>query len=178
MRLLLAAYFLALTSLAGAQVYAPDDANSKVVFKIKNFGSAVKGTFTGLRGRISFDSAKVSEASMDVTVNAATINTGIDMRDNHLRKPDYFGVSQFPTIRFVSDKIKKSDKPNQAVVTGRLTIKKTTKEVSFPFTYTQRGGVVQFSGEFKIDRREFEVGGNSISLSDDVTVFLNVTAHQ
>lgn len=178
MRHVLAGCFFVLTSFAAAQVYAPDDANSKVVFKIKNFGSAVKGTFTGLRGKIIFDSASVLNTSFDVTINAATVDTGIGLRDNHLRKPDYFGVTQYPTIRFVSDKVKKSGKANQAVVTGRLTIKNTTREVSFPFSYSQIGGVVQFSGEFKIDRRDFEVGGNSISLSDEVTVSLSVSARQ
>jgi polyisoprenoid-binding protein YceI len=176
MRLIFTLYFIILYSFSNAQVYAPVDATSKVSFKIKNFGSAVDGTFGGLKGAINFDAANLTDAIFDVTISTATINTGIGMRDNHLRKSDYFGVADFPAIRFVSSKVEKSVKSKEAIVTGKLTIKKTTKEISFPFRYEEANGVLQFTGEFKINRRDFGVGGNSLSLSDDLTVTLDVRA--
>jgi polyisoprenoid-binding protein YceI len=165
-----------LVSYSFAQVYKPVDAESKVSFAIKNFGSTVEGTFKGLKGSITFDAANLATAQFDVNVNAATIDSGIGMRDNHLRKPDYFGVTDFPTIRFISTKVEKSGKINEAIVTGKLTIKKTTKEITFPFRYSQTNDVLQFIGEFKINRVDFSVGGNSFSLIDELIVFLDVKA--
>lgn len=174
MRYIIAIFFIVLYSIVQAQVYVPVDAKSKVSFKIKNFGSTVDGSFKGLKGTINFDASTLSNAIFDVTINAATIDTGIGMRDNHLRKPDYFGVTNFPTIRFISSTVVKSGKPNEAVVSGNLTIKNTTKEISFPFRYGETNGVLHFTGEFKINRRDFNVGGSSISLSDEVIVLLDV----
>lgn len=171
-------FFLVLYSFTHAQVYLPDNVTSKVSFKIKNFGSTVDGTFKGLKGIIDFDDSNLGTARFDVTIDASSIDTGIGMRDNHLRKPDYFGVAAFPTIRFVSSKVEKSGKMNEAIVTGKLTIKKITKEISIPFRYGDATGVLQFKGEFTINRRDFGVGGSSFSLADEVTVLLNVRASQ
>jgi len=174
MRFLITLFFILLFSIVQAQVYVPLDATSKVTFKIKNFGSTVDGSFKGLKGTINFDASNLADALFDVTINAATIDTGIGMRDNHLRKPDYFGVTNFPNIRFISSSVEKSGKPNEAVVSGKLTIKNTTKEISFPFRYGETNGVLHFTGEFKINRRDFNVGGSSISLSDELIVLLDV----
>lgn len=174
MRYIFALFFIVLYSIVPAQVYVPVDAKSKVSFKIKNFGSTVDGSFTGLKGTINFDASNLSKAIFDVTINAATIDTGIGMRDNHLRKPDYFGVTNFPTIRFVSSNVDKSGKPNEAVVSGNLTIKNTTKEISFLFRYGETNGALHLKGEFKINRRDFNVGRSSISLSDELIVLLDV----
>jgi polyisoprenoid-binding protein YceI len=176
MRFIFTLFIIGLYSFTNAQVYAPDDAASKVSFKINNFGSTVEGTFNELKGTINFNGSNLPGTMFDVTINASTIDTGIGMRDNHLRKSDYFDVSIFPTIRFVSTLVEKTAKSNEAIVTGKLTIKKTTKEISFPFRYNEANGVLQFTGEFKINRRDFSVGGNSLSLSDNLIVFLDVRA--
>jgi polyisoprenoid-binding protein YceI len=176
MRFIFITLFIVLYSSLCAQVYVPVDATSKVSFKIKNFGSTVDGSFKGLKGTIHFDVSNVSNAIFDVTINAATINTGIGMRDSHLRKPDYLNVADFPTIRFVSGKVEESGKANERIVTGKLTIKKTTKEISFPFQYSEANGVLKFTGAFTINRIDFGVGGNSFSLADELTVMLDVRA--
>ena len=176
MRLILSLFLLCLFSEAFTQKYTPIDSESTVSFKIKNFGSKVDGSFKGLKGTINFDAFDLNNAKFDVTINTATIDTGIGMRDNHLSKPDYFGVADFPTIGFVSSKVEKSGKTNEAIVTGKLTIKKTSKEISVPFRYSEANGVLKFTGEFKINRRDFDVGGSSFSLADELTVLLNVRA--
>ena len=174
MRYILALVFIGLYSVAHAQVYIPANETSKISFEIKNFGSTVNGSFKGLNGTINFDASTLSNAKFDVTINAATIDTGIGMRDNHLRKPDYFGVTDFPTIRFVSTKVVASGKTSEAIITGKLTIKKITKEISFPFRYSEANGMLQFTGEFQINRRDFNVGGSSISLADELKVMIDV----
>ena len=176
MRILLAVFVASLYSFANAQVYIPIDSASKISFKIKNFGSTVTGEFKGLKGLITFDANNLTNSKFETHLDAATIDTGISMRDNHLRKSDYFGIADFPTIRFISTKVGESGKINSALLTGLLTIKKHTKEISFPFNYSFSNGIVHFIGEFQINRRDFEVGGNSISLSDELTVLLDVRA--
>ena len=174
MRYFLNLIFIGFYSFTTAQGYLPVDEASKVSFKIKNFGSSVDGNFKGLKGTIDFNPSDVINARFDVTLSAATIDTGIGMRDNHLRKPDYFGVADFPLIRFVSTKVVVSGKPNEAIITGKLTIKKITKEISFPFRYSEANGMLQFTGEFQINRRDFNVGGSSISLADELKVMIDV----
>ena len=109
----------------------PVDEKSKVSFTIKNFGLNTSGTLQGLNGTIKFDDANPSASSFDVSVNVNTINTGIDNRDNHLKKEEYFNVEKYPTITFVSNGIKKDN--DGYSVTGNLTIKGVTKSISFPF---------------------------------------------
>jgi polyisoprenoid-binding protein YceI len=153
----------------------PSDSESKVRFRIKNFGFNVTGTFTGLQGNINFDPNDPGSCRFDVTIDAKTINTGIDMRDDHLRKSDYFDVEKYPQIKFVSVKISPSTKSGTLFIFGRLTIKNVTKDISFPFTATPAANGYLFSGEFKINRRDFKVGGGS-TVSDNLTVMLSVVA--
>lgn len=176
MKRLIAFVFIALHSVVHAQIYVPVDSLSMVTFKIKNFGSTVQGSLNGLKGSIDFVTSTLSESKFDVTIEASTINTGIGMRDNHLRKSNYFDVANFPVIRFVSTEVVPADQTNKATITGRLTIKKITKEVSFAFRYTDEDGVLRCTGEFQINRRDFDIGGKSISLEDDLNVMLDVKA--
>lgn len=166
---------LLLTASTMPQKLIPSDNGSSVKFRIKNFGFNVTGSFKGLQGSIRFDPNDLASSQFDVSINAKTINTGIDMRDNHLRKSDYFDVENYPQIRFVSVKISPSTKPGTLFIFGRLTIKSVTKEISFPFRATPNDGGYLFSGEFTINRREFKVGGGS-TISDNLTVMLSVIA--
>ncbi len=159
-----------------SQFYIPSDSGSSIKFKIKNLGISVTGSFTGLKGKIQFDPANLGTSSIEATVDAGTVNTGIDLRDDHLRKEEYFNVKNYPQIRFVSSKITKSNKAGDYLVTGNLRIRNVTKEISFPFTASPQSRGFLFKGEFKINRRDFKVGGNSFTLSDNLTVQLSVLA--
>ena len=156
--------------------FSPVDSSSSVKFKIKNLGFNVGGSFSGLQGVIKFDPNNLSACSFDVNVDANSVNTGIDMRDDHLRKEEYFDVKKHPRIRITSTKITPSTKAGVLYFFGNLTIKETTKEISFPFTATQQSdGSYHFIGEFKMNRRDFSIGGGS-TISDNLTVTLDVTA--
>ena len=162
---------------SSAQNYTPVDSSSSVKFKVKNLGFNVGGSFSGLQGTISFDPNNLSACKFDVTVDANTVNTGIDMRDNHLRNEDYFDVKNHPRIRIASTKITTSTKSGTLYFFGNLTIKNTTKEISFPFTATQQNVGYVFNGEFKMNRRDFSVGGGS-TISDNLTVTLEVATRK
>jgi polyisoprenoid-binding protein YceI len=156
--------------------YAPADQGSTVQFKIKNFGFNVTGSFSGLKGSINFDPNNPAGTSFDVSIDANTINTGIDARDNHLREDSYFDVKNYPQIRFVSDKVTKSSgKDGDYEVSGKLTIKNHTKDISFPFTATAADNGYLFKGQFKINRKDFDVGGSS-TISNNLEVSLSVLA--
>ena len=166
---------LLLTAYTLPRQFTPSDRESSVRFRIKNFGFNVAGTFTGLQGKIIFDPNNLATAKVEVSIDARTINTGIDLRDNHLRKSDYFDVENYPQIKFVSVKISPGTKSGTLFIFGRLTIKKVTKDISFPFTVTPKDNGYLFSGEFKLNRRDFKVGGGS-TISDNLTVMLSVIA--
>ena len=157
-----------------AQQYQPVDDKSTVKFRIKNFGVGTGGEFKGLEGSIEFDKASPDKTVFDITIDAAKVNTDNGSRDNHLRKEEYFNVAKYPKISFKSDKV--VSKGNGFTVSGKLTIKGTTKNISFPFTAEAKEDGYLFNGSFEINRRDFKVGGNSMVLGDNVTVTLSVFA--
>lgn len=145
-----------------------------VAFKIKNFGLWVNGTFDGLKGEIKFDQLNPSNALFNVSVDANSIKTGIDLRDKHLRKEEYLYVQNYPRIKFLSLNVMKGNNKDEWIVKGNLTIKDVTKEISFPFLFEARNGYNLFTGEFVINRRNFNVGGKSFSMADELTIQLRV----
>ena len=159
---------------AAAQ-YKPVDNGSSIHFKIKNFGINTGGSFTGLQGAITFDINHPGDASFDVSIDANTVNTDNNMRDNHLRAETYFDVKNYPRIRFVSTKVTGSNKPGILFIFGKLTIKNQTKDISFPFTATVANEGYLFKGIFSINRKDFGVGGTSV-ISDNLEVDLSIVA--
>ena len=145
-----------------------------VKFKIKNFGVWVEGSFSGLKGEIRFDPLDPTNALFDVTIDATSIETGIDLRDKHLRKEEYMDIKNYPLLKFTSSSDVKGDKQNVWILSGHLTIKRITKEISFPFLFEQKDGHNLFLGEFMVNRRDFSVGGKSLSMADELRVILNV----
>lgn len=158
------------------QSYTPTDAGSKVRFVIKNFGINTGGTFEGLSGTITFDPSQLANANFNVTVEAKTVDTDMEGRDNHLRKAEYFDVEKYPRLSFRSTKISTTNKPEYLYMTGVITIKNVSKEVSFPFTQKAKDDGILFEGEFKLNRRDFGVGGKSFSMADELTVKLSIFA--
>jgi polyisoprenoid-binding protein YceI len=159
-----------------AQHYTPVDNGSAIKFSIKNFGTSVSGSFKGLKGKISFDPVNLPASSVSASVDAATVNTGTGSRDTHLKKEEYFNVAAFPRIGFVSAKITRDAKEGNFLMEGKITIKGVTKAVSFPFRATAKNDGYLFEGEFKLDRRDFGVGGKSLVMSDNLLVTLSVFA--
>ncbi|WP_338814510.1 YceI family protein [Bernardetia sp. Wsw4-3y2] len=146
---------------------------SSITFKIKNAGIGVDGSFKGFQGTVDFNPDNLEASKFDVSVDAKTIDTDNGTRDNHLREEEYFGVEKHPKISMKSTKIEKiSDGKYKA--TFNLTLKGTTKAVSFPFSYSKTSTGYKLNGSFEIDRRDFKVGGSSWILSDDVKVFIDL----
>ena len=168
--------FLLILTATRAQTYSPTDEGSKVKFVIKNFGINTGGTFEGLQGSIAFDPSNPTSARFDVSVDASTIDTDISSRDNHLRKSEYFDVKTHPRIHFKSVRVSRSNNAEYLYMVGTITIKGITKEVSFPFKAIPDNGGFRFEGDFKLNRRDFGVGGKSMSLGDEVVIDLKIYA--
>jgi polyisoprenoid-binding protein YceI len=168
--------FSSLTLLVFAQAYTPVSDGSKVKFAIKNFGINTGGTFIGLEGIINFNPNDLASANFDVSVDVKTVDTDMESRDSHLRKEEYFNVEKYPKINFKSAKVTKTNSAGFLYMFGNITIKGVVKEIKFPFKVTPKDEGYLFEGNFKLNRRDFGVGGNSFSLSNELTVTLSVFA--
>jgi polyisoprenoid-binding protein YceI len=155
--------------------YKPANEGSVIQFKIKNLGFSVEGSFTGLSGTILFDPNSLPESVFDVSVDAGQINTDNHLRDEHLKKETYFDVEHYPRIQLLSSKISASSKKGVFIFSGKLTIKKQTKDISFPFTAEPSNGGYFFKGSFNLNRKDFDIGGTS-TISDMLEVSLSVFA--
>jgi polyisoprenoid-binding protein YceI len=140
--------------------------SSAITFTIKNAGLKVNGSFSGLEADIRFSPTEYKASTIKASVNANSIKTGIDARDNHLKKAEYFDAVNFPKITMESSFFGKEN--NRFIGYFKLTIKGITKDITVPFTFENN----VFKGSFTIDRRQFKVGGNSFILSDNVKVDL------
>ena len=166
--------FMLIARVSFAQIH-PVEKESGVHFTIKNFGFNVGGSFSDITGDIGFDPANPGDARFDVKVGAASINTDNNMRDGHLRGEDYLDVTNYPYIHFVSVSVRPDKKKGSYQMNGNLTIRNKTKAIRFPFTAVASGSGYLFEGSFKINRKDFEVGGSS-TISDNLTVTLKVLA--
>jgi polyisoprenoid-binding protein YceI len=173
MKMLLLLVALIATQAGHAQSLKASETKSKVAFSIKNFGLKTDGSLTGLQGNLDLDPTTGIPRSINLSVDANSINTNNKMRDNHLRKAEYFDVAKYPRLLFTASSFSKTSAGY--LVKGSLTIKGITKTVEINCVTTKDGNGLSFKGSFPINRRDYTVGGGSISLSDDLTVNFMIT---
>ena len=166
-----------LSAQTSARRLVPEDDGSTIGFTVKNLGFNSEVTFKGLRGAIVFDPQNAAADSFNVSIDAATVNTDNNMRDEHLREDTYLDVKKYPRISFSSTSVSAAGRNGNYTLTGNLTIKGTTKTISFPFIATPMGNDFIFKGTFTINRKDFGVGGTS-TLGNPVTLSLTVLAKQ
>jgi len=148
-----------------------DTAHTEVNFKVRHFFTPVTGTFTSYDVELMFDRDDPTNSRVNVSIDVASVSTGNERRDNHLRTDDWFGADTYGKITFASTSVKKTG-VNEYVALGTLTIKDVSKQVELPFTLLgvkaipemmreMLGGVTQvasFQANLTIDRTEFGVG--------------------
>ncbi|WP_183574929.1 YceI family protein [Mucilaginibacter sp. X5P1] len=172
------ALFICSVNIVFAQHYTPVEQSSTVQFKVSHqmiFKSTVTGTFKGLKGTVIFDPTNLTQAVFDVSIAAETINSGIGMRDNHLKEESYFDVKKYSSIIIKSQTVTKASGENTYTFTGTLTMKGVTKNISFPFTAKAQNGGYEFKGSFQLNRLEYNVGSDN-SIDKNVEVDLDVIA--
>ena len=160
--------------------WSVDKSHSRLGFTINHMGiSDINGQFSTFESKISTPNADFSDAIIELSAEAKSINTGIGMRDDHLRSADFFEVEKFPTLTFKSTSVKKA-KDNKYTVVGDLTMHGVTKSVSFTAIHNgtaknQAGNdVAGFKMIGSIKRSDFNVGQVSPGLSDEVKLIADL----
>lgn len=162
-------FFTALLVLASIASFAQvkwnaDPAHTSIIFGVKHLGlSYVQGHFTKFNGTIeTTDSTNFQNAKVDFTVDASSISTGVDQRDGHLKTDDFLNVAEYPSITLKSVSLKKVA-GSKYLLLADLTIRNTTKRVTFDVTYN---GVIKdpwglrragFTAKTTINRLDFGV---------------------
>ena len=157
-----------------------DNAHSSIGFGITHMGiSEVTGQFKKFDATLESSSEKgFADSKLVFTADVNTINTDNDMRDGHIKGPDYFASEKFPELKFVSKTFKKVSEKEYSV-TGDLTLKGVTKPVTLTAKFNGTGTNMQkktVSGwkvTGTIKRVDFGVGTSGMGLSDDVLLNAN-----
>lgn len=165
--LLTTAAALSVTLPAAAGDWAIDSSHVTAQFSVRHMMvSTVRGQFEKVTGTVKLDEADLTKSVVDVTIDAASIDTREPKRDEHLRSPDFFDVKKFPALTFKSTKIEKAG-AGKFKVTGDLTIRGVTKSVVLavegPGAAQKNpwGGLVRgVTATAKINRKDFGLTWN------------------
>lgn len=164
-----------------------DPMHTNVNFAIRHMGiSIVRGRFDDVSGTIVANEKDPSKSSVNVTIQAASIDTNVKMRDDHLRSPDFFNVAQYPTITFRSTSVEK--RRGGFTAKGILTMHGVAKEISLPFVAS--GPVKDPNSGFRagaetqihLNRQDFGIKYNavldngSLAVGNDVDVTISLEA--
>jgi polyisoprenoid-binding protein YceI len=167
-----------------------EGAHSEADFAIKHLGiSTVHGSFHKISGTVKFDPANMAKSSVEATIDVNSVDTGVEARDTHLKSPDFFDTSKFPTMTFKSTSVAKVG--DHYDVKGDLTMHGVTKSVVLkldPPTKELMGMDKKphrgFTATTVLNRRDFGLvwGGNTAAgdavLGDDIKVELDIDAVQ
>lgn len=150
---------------ADPYVYGIDGVHTSAGFSVRHFTvSNVRGKFGKVEGTVRYNPDDLADSGVMVKIDATSIDTDMEQRDQHLKSADFFDVENHPEITFTSTKVEKSDEG--MIVTGELTMRGVTKEVSMPFTMAgpikdplgmMRMGI---EGGMTIDRRDWGLEWN------------------
>ena len=176
----------ALTELTGT--YTVDPAHTRIGFVARHaMVTKVRGSFDEFAGTAVLDGANPANSRVEVTIEAASIDTRNAQRDEHLRGNDFLAMQEYPKITFASTGVRQAGETTFEV-TGDLTIKGVTNEITIPFEFegsakdpfgNQRVG---FEGSVTINRRDYGVTwnaaleGGGVLVSDKVTLEFEISA--
>jgi len=184
---LIAIFTLSIPVLGDAATWQIDPDHSSFQFKVRHLMvSNVKGDFTKAKGVVTIDERDIANLKLEITIDAASVNTGHAKRDEHLRNADFFDVAKHPTITFVSKRAEKAGMDRLKVI-GDLTMHGVTREVTVdvegptqevkdPLGNFRRGA----TAATKINRKDFgltwnrvlETGG--VVVGEDVDIFVEI----
>ncbi len=169
-----------LPQLSKAQ-YVLDKGHSKFTFIAGHHGvSEVDGYFKSFQGKLTATKDDLSDALFEITIDTPSINTDLEMRDNHLKSEDMFDVVKFPTMTFKSTSFKRKGK-NKGTLKGNITIKGVTKPINFdvviygpqPNVNTNAKNIqIGIKATSKIKRSDFGIGSKlaTIMVSDEIQI--------
>jgi len=176
-----AVLLLALSATAEVQTWQIDPNHTAAQFSVRHMGiSTVRGAFTKVSGSAQYDPADPSKTVVDATIDAASVDTRVSMRDDDLRSPNYFDVAKYPTITFKSKSVQAAGTGKLKLV-GDLSIHGVTKEValdvdgpSAPVTDPKGNSHIGASASTTVNRKDFGVGGSNPMVGEDITITIDV----
>jgi polyisoprenoid-binding protein YceI len=176
----------ALTDLSGT--WTIDPAHTRIGFVARHaMVTKVRGSFNEFEGTVVLDGTDADRSSLSVTIETASIDTRNAQRDGHLRSNDFLAIEEFPQITFVASRVVPTG-PSTLEVTGGLTIKGVTNEVTVPFEYegaaTDPFGNLRagFDGSVTINRKDYGITWNAaletggVLVSDKIVLEFEVSA--
>lgn len=162
-----------------------DSAHANASFAVRHMMvSTVRGRLGTVDGTLTFDPDNPQASQVEVEIDAASIDTGIEDRDNHLRSPDFLDVEKYPTITFKSTNVEVTG-DNKGKVTGDLTIRDVTRPVTLNVTFLGQSvnpmdgsQTVGFEAKTSIDREDWgltwnvalETGGWLVGKEINITI--------
>ncbi len=160
-----------------------DPPHSSAQFSVRHLGvSTVRGAFTKVSGSVVYDAANLGKSSIQATIDAASVDTRVEMRDNDLRSARFLDTQKYPTITFQSKKLEAAG-AGKLKVTGDLTIHGVTKEVVLdvdgptPAIKDPMGKDrlrMGASATTKINRNDFGVSALPGAVGDDITITIDI----
>lgn len=177
----LLASLLAVTLAASAAPLKTDTANSAITATFKQMNVPVEARFRTFSAQLDYDPAKPEAARASVDISTASLDLGDPDMNSEVAKKDWFNSAQFPKATFVSSAIKPAG-PGKLNVTGKLTIKGKSANVSFPLTVRAEGGKQLFEGALPIRRLAYHIGDgewkDTSMVADEVVIRFRVLAGQ
>ncbi len=172
---------MATAAIAQAGTWQIDPNHTSAQFAVRHMGvSTVRGAFTKVTGTAQFDPADPSKASLDATIDASSVDTRVQMRDNDLRSPNFLDVQKYPTITFKSKQVK-SAAAGKLQIVGDLSIHGVTKEVvldvdgpSSEIKDPMGNRRIGASATTKISRKDFGVSGLLGVVGDEINITIDV----
>ena len=180
---------LIVQSAFAADTYVFDKAHSTIGFQIRHLFSNVPGKFDDFTGTIQYDEANPEQSSVEVNIKTASIDTGVKMRDDDLRSPNFFDATKYPETTFKSKSVKSTGKQTFDV-TGDLTMHGVTKEVVLKVELIGKGAgmkegsiVSGWDGTTALKRSEFGLAWSKVIegtqvVGDDVKIELHIEANK
>lgn len=179
--IVLNAFAMVAAAVAQAGTWQIDPNHSSAQFSVRHLGvSTVRGAFMKVSGSAQYDPADPTKDSLNATIQAASVDTRVEMRDNDLRSPNFLDAQKYPTITFQSRQVK-SVGTGRMQITGDLTIHGVTKEVTLDVDGpsasikdpwgNQRIGA---SASTKVNRKDFGVNGAAGVVGDDINITIDV----
>ena len=170
----------------GPQTYVLDRAHTTIGFQVRHIVSHEPGKFDTFTGSVTFDPKNLASMQLAADIDANSIDTANDKRDNHLRSADFFDVANNPKITFKSTAVKPID-ATHADVTGDLMMRGVTKPVTLHVEVLgvmngKNGSKAGFEAHGTVNRQDFGINWNraldngSFLLSDDVDLNIQVEA--
>lgn len=175
--------------MVSADEYSIDKTHSTIGFSAKHLMvSKTTGMFKDYDGVIKFDPNDLAASKIDITVQAASIDTRHDQRDGHLKSPDFLDTEKFPKLNFTTISIIKEGEVYK--LTGDLTIKDVTiritipAEISGPVNSPMGGTAIGIQTNFKINRQDFNVtfsktmDNGGLVVSDEINIDVTIEAYK